>query len=79
MVAVPDIVSQEKWLNLGKNSELRGILTCPIPNPFLPSLLVVALKINTLAITMRNSSLAATGKDRMKLELSQSPIPRELS
>lgn len=79
MVAVPDTVIQEKWLNLGENSELRGILTCSIPNPFLPSLLVVALKINTLAITMRNSSLAATGKDRMRLELSQSPIPRELS
>lgn len=63
MVAVPEAVIQEKWLNLSKNSELCGILTCPIPNPFLPSLLVVALKIYTVAITMRNSSLAAIGKE----------------
>lgn len=29
------VVTQEKWLDLGKRSEPGGILTCPIPSRLL--------------------------------------------
>lgn len=78
LMAVHEGVIQEKWLHISKNSDFHGILTCPIPNHFFPSP-SLALKISTLIITVRNSSLAVTGKDRMNLELPQSSIPGELS
>lgn len=31
LIAISGVSAQEKWFNLGKNSELHGILTCPIP------------------------------------------------
>lgn len=65
-------------MNLTKNSEVGGILTCPTSH-ILPSFTVI-LKTNTLETTvaMKTSSLAATRKDRTNLELPKSPIPRKL-
>ena len=46
---------QEKWLNLSKNSELGGILICPLP--IFPSLQVHGNLENQIpAITVKTSS-----------------------
>lgn len=46
---------QEKWLNLSKNSELCGILICPIP--IFPSLQLHGnLENQNPAITVKTSS-----------------------
>ena len=69
---------QEKWLNLSKNSELCGILTCFIPIVPYPQL-HGNLEIQKPAIIVKTSTLAATGGGRMRLVFLQSPILRELS
>ena len=51
----------------------------PYSQPFLPSPPTGVLKINCFEFTLRNIRLADIRRDRVKLELPQSPTPRNLS
>lgn len=62
---------QEKWLNIGKNSKLYGILICPIfiSTPSSAS----ALKVNN-----GNQSPGSQWRGQDRVKLLQSPVLREL-
>lgn len=62
---IQELFIQEKWLNLSKNHELYGILTCSLPSS------VVALKTNSFTITVvaKTGNLAATGGGKIGLKV----------
>lgn len=64
-------IMQKEWWMLSKNREFSGILSCPDPT----SSFRVALKISslTMRVTVKSSSLAVTGGDKMGLEFPQKP------
>ena len=69
---------KKKRLNLSKNSELCGILICPIPI-FTSSKLHDNLENQNPVTTVKTRSLIALWRGRMGLERLQSLILRELS
>ena len=62
---IQELCFQEKWLNLSKNHELYGILTCSLPSS------VVALKTNsyTIMVLVKTGNLAATGGGKIGLKV----------
>lgn len=62
---------KKKQLNTSENRELRGILTCPIQIPLLSSTMAVETN-NRQRNENQTGSLASTGRERTRLELSRS-------
>lgn len=72
-------LTQEKLLNLGRNSNLRGILTCTIPIPLTPFWNSLKTGSFTVSVAMSMNSIAATGRVDMIWGSSKNPIPIGLS
>lgn len=67
---------QHKQLNLSKKHEFYGTLTCSIP---IPQQLLNSLENKHTKIKVKINRFAVTGEGKMKLELPNSSILRELS
>lgn len=72
-----EVFMQEKQWNFSRNSESCGILTCPFLFPVAQSN-VVTLKTNSPQSWWKPAAWQPLEGDRARLELLQSPIPREL-
>lgn len=71
-------ILERNGLSVSKKSGDPVAFSLALTHPLLPSS-TVALEVNSPAITMKTSSLAANGGSDIDLELLQGSIPRELS